>query len=173
MVDECAEALSAPALGLDVRALLGYVAGSNGADTAGILRLTANAQPALFVVGYATARLFMSWGLRPAAMLGHSLGELVAACLADVFSLGDGLKLVAARARLMQACDAGSMAAVLLPERVLASRLPSSLEIAAVNAPSISVVSGPVEAVARFCESLERRVSARSTSRRRTRSIRG
>ncbi len=155
LVDECAEAL-APELGVDVRALLGYVAGRDDADAAEILRRTAYAQPSLFVVGYATARLLMSWGLRPAAMLGHSLGELVAACLADVFSLADGLKLVAARARLMQECEAGSMAAVLLPEGALASRLPPSLEIAAVNAPSISVVSGPVEAVARFCEALER-----------------
>ncbi|CAG0974770.1 phthiocerol/phenolphthiocerol synthesis type-I polyketide synthase C [Burkholderiales bacterium] len=156
IVDECAESL-APALDVDIRALLGY-GESRGADADNgeFLRRTANAQPALFVVGYATARLFMSWGVTPAAMLGHSLGELVAACLAGVFSLADGLKLVAARARLMQDCEPGSMAAVFLPEMQLAPRLPAALEIAAVNAPSISVVSGPTPAVADFCEALER-----------------
>ncbi|MEO8486393.1 MAG: SDR family oxidoreductase [Betaproteobacteria bacterium] len=153
VVDECAEAL-APAIGLDLRALLGYVDGP--ASEAQVLRNTANAQPALFVVGYAAARLFRSWGVAPAAMIGHSLGELVAACLADVFSLADGLKLVAARARLMQQCERGAMAAVFLPEAVLARKLPAPLEIAAINAPSISVVSGPADAVKAFCAAVER-----------------
>ena len=64
-----------------------------------MLRRTANAQPALFVVGYATARLFESWGVTPAAMLGHSLGELVAACIAGVFTLDDGARSSSPRAR--------------------------------------------------------------------------
>lgn len=155
LVDECAEVLRRE-LGVDVRALLGYVGRVDAeAEAAAVLRRTANAQPALFVVGYATARLLMSWGVAPAAMLGHSLGELVAACLAGVFSLEDGLKVVAARARLMQQCEPGAMAAVFLAERDLAPRLPPSLEIAAVNAPSISVVSGPTDAVERFCAALD------------------
>ena len=156
LVDECAEAL-VPELGLDIRALLGYGERRDGpADAAEALRRTVNAQPALFVIGYAAARLLTSWGVRPAAMLGHSLGELTAACLAGVFSLEDGLKLVAARARLMQSCAPGSMAAVFLGEEALATRLPPTLEIAAVNAPAISVVSGAEEDVARFCAAMER-----------------
>ncbi len=155
IVDECAAAL-APDLELDLRTLLGYDDRGGSAASAGeILRHTANAQPALFVVGYATARLVMSWGVTPAALLGHSLGELVAACIAGVFSLADGLKLVAARARLMQACAPGAMAAVFLPDALLAPRLPAALDLAAVNAPSIAVVSGPPDALARFCERLE------------------
>lgn len=156
IVDECADAL-APELGLDVRALLGCSGGGEGSpDAAMVLRQTANAQPVLFVLEYATARLLMSWGVTPAAMLGHSLGEVVAACLAGVFPLEDALKVVAARARLMQRCEPGSMAAVFLSEAEVAARLPDALEIAAVNAPSIIVVSGPTDAVARFCGALER-----------------
>jgi acyl transferase domain-containing protein/D-arabinose 1-dehydrogenase-like Zn-dependent alcohol dehydrogenase/acyl carrier protein len=156
VVDECAGRL-APELGLDLVSLLGYGGrADHGVDVREVLRRTAHAQPALFVVGYAAARLFMSWGVTPAAMLGHSVGELVAACLAGVFSLADGLRLVAARARLMQQCEPGSMAAVFLPEGLLAPRLPPSLEIAAVNTPSISVISGPTDEVARFCAALGR-----------------
>jgi phthiocerol/phenolphthiocerol synthesis type-I polyketide synthase E len=154
-IDECATA-QVPAPGLDLRILLGYVDPEDGQLDAGAsLRRTAHAQPALFAVGYAAARLFMSWGVTPVAMLGHSVGELVAACLAGVFSLADGLALVAARARLMQQCEPGSMAAIFLSEDLLASRLPPSLELAAINSPSISVVSGPTDAVTRFCAALE------------------
>ena len=155
LVDECAQALI-PDLKLDVRSLLGYRdPADDPAEARQILRRTANAQPALFVVEYATARLFMSWGVTPVAMLGHSLGELVAACIAGVFSLADGLRIVAARARLMQACEPGAMAAVFLPAAALSPRLPESLEIAVVNTPSITVVSGPTEAVTAFCTAIE------------------
>src|SRR4029079_7937360 len=86
-VDRCALLLAAE-LDLDIRTLIHSQSGSEA------LRRTANAQPALFVVGYALARQFMSWGVRPTAMLGHSIGEIVAACIADVFSLEDALTLV-------------------------------------------------------------------------------
>lgn len=156
VVDACAATL-ARHLDVDVRALLGYVATATPArEAAGILRRTANAQPALFVVEYATASLLRSRGATPVAMLGHSLGELVAACVAGVFSLDDGLRLVAARARLMQECEPGAMAAIFLPASELEARLPAALEIAAVNAPFVTVVSGPGEAVASFCVALER-----------------
>jgi acyl transferase domain-containing protein len=123
------------------------------------------AQPALFVVEYALARLWMSWGVKPEAMLGHSVGEYVAACLAGVFSLEDALSLVAARGRLMQEMPKGSMLAVPLPEQEVAPLLEGSLGLAAVNGPSQCVVSGPQEAV----EELESRLSARGVECQRLR----
>ena len=113
-VDHCAEILE-PELGFDIRTLMHTESGAE--DNAEILRQTANAQPALFVVEYALAKLFQSWGVTPAAMLGHSIGEVVAACLAGVFSLKDALKLVALRAKLMQQCEPGAMSAVFLARR--------------------------------------------------------
>jgi len=107
---------------------------------------TAYTQPALFAVEYALAGLLASWGLEPGAVLGHSVGEYVAACLAGVFRLEDGLRLVAERARLMQTLDAGgAMAAVSAPaERVTPLLRPVAAEvsIAAVNGPRSTVVSG-------------------------------
>jgi len=155
-IDACAERL-AGSLALDLKDLLGY--GDNAAPTAesaSQLRRTAHAQPALFAVGYATARLLMSWGVSPAAMLGHSLGEITAACLAGVFTLDDALVLVAARARLMQQCEPGAMAALFAPSTMIAPWLPPTLEIAAVNAPAITVVSGPAGEMAAFRAESER-----------------
>src|SRR5690606_12403400 len=101
------------------------------------------------------ARLWMSLGAAPAAMLGHSIGEFAAATLAGVFSLDDALKLVARRGRLMQARPAGSMLSVRLPADALLARLPDGLSLAAENAPGACVVSGPAEAVAAFQSVLE------------------
>jgi len=108
---------------------------------------TSVAQPALFIVEYALARWMMRAGLKPEAMIGHSLGEYVAACLAGVISLDDALRLVAARGRLMQALDRGAMLAVRLPEDEARARLTEGLSLAAVNAPDSCVVSGPTDAV--------------------------
>ncbi|HEY0171708.1 MAG TPA: amino acid adenylation domain-containing protein, partial [Pyrinomonadaceae bacterium] len=99
-VDACVELLK-PHLGADLRGLL-FPPEGRAEEAARELEQTALAQPALFVTEYALARLWMSWGVKPAAMLGHSIGEYVAACLAGVFSLEDALRLVAARGRLMQ-----------------------------------------------------------------------
>ncbi|MFR9730641.1 amino acid adenylation domain-containing protein [Saccharopolyspora sp. MS10] len=118
-------------------------------------------QPALFVTEYALARLLLARGLRPAAMLGHSLGEYVAACLAGVFSTRDALRLVCARARATAASEAGAMLAVPLPaEDARADE--HGLDLAAVNDADSCVLSGPVDAVERCAARLaERGVVAR------------
>ena len=139
--------------GTDLRALLGRDGPRSSAE--GPLARTSVAQPAVFVVELALARLLMGWGLRPAALLGHSLGEYVAACLAGVFSLEDGLRLVAVRARLIEELPGGAMLAVPLGETELAGWLTGELSLAAVNAPSVSVAAGPEEEIA----GLERRLS--------------
>jgi acyl transferase domain-containing protein/acyl carrier protein len=115
------------------------------------------AQPALFVVEYAMARLWMSWGIRPDALIGHSLGEYVAACLAGVWSLEDALALVALRARLMQRQPTGAMLAISLSETEVRALLTPRLSLAAVNGQKLCVVSGPHEAIAALAEELTRR----------------
>ncbi|MBS0518422.1 MAG: type I polyketide synthase, partial [Proteobacteria bacterium] len=121
------------------------------------------AQPALFILEVALARLWMSWGLRPDAMVGHSVGEFAAACIAGVFSFEDGCRLVAMRAQIMQRMAPGAMLAVRLPERELSVELGDTLDLAAINAPSLSVASGPTQEI----EALERRLTARDVSFRR------
>jgi acyl transferase domain-containing protein len=145
-LDRCAETLR-PEFGFDLREVLFPAAGDDDEAAAARLAQTAVTQPALFAVEYALAQLWMSWGVRPDAMFGHSVGEFVSACLAGVFSLDDALRLVAARGRLMQALPAGAMLAVFLPESELLPRLPGDVSLAAVNGPATCVVSGPTEAV--------------------------
>ncbi len=161
-LDECAEGL-APELGYDLRGLLYPPAGADLAEAAGRLRRTEVAQPALFAVEYALAQLWRSWGIEPRGMLGHSIGELVAACLAGVFPLPEALRLVALRGRLMGEQPAGAMLAVPLPEAEVAALLAEhdDLALAAVNAPASCVVSGPEEGIAR----LEARLAAVETRR--------
>jgi len=154
-VDEACGLLR-PHLGLDLRETL-FPAPGEEAAAAGRLERTAFAQPALFVVEHALARLWMSWGVRPQAMIGHSVGELVAACLAGVFNLEDALALTAERGRLMEAMPGGAMLAVRLPEQEIGPFLGSGLEIAAVNAPAACTVAGPDEAVAELAARLAAR----------------
>jgi acyl transferase domain-containing protein/acyl carrier protein len=154
-VDSCSEKL-APHLGLDLRTVLYPPAGQETAAAQALLQ-TALAQPALFVVEYALAKLWMACGVQPRAMLGHSIGEYVAACLAGVFSLDDALAVVAVRGRLMQGMPGGSMLAVPLAEAELHNQLGEHLSMAAVNGPRLCVVSGPAEAVDELKERLEQR----------------
>ncbi|RKH60406.1 type I polyketide synthase [Corallococcus llansteffanensis] len=162
-VDRCLEALRRRH-DLDLRSVL-FPSEGGEAHAAARLEQTALTQPALFVIEYALARLLQHWGLQPGAMLGHSVGELVAACLSGVFSLDDALDLVALRGHLLQACPPGAMLSVQLPERELNPLLSSELEIAAVNGPSSCVVAGSTEAIA----ALERRLSERAVPCRRLR----
>jgi acyl transferase domain-containing protein/acyl carrier protein len=160
-VDRCSELLASH-LHLDLRRLL-YPAPEQSEQGGKELNQTAIAQPALFVIEYALAQLWMSWGVQPVAMIGHSIGEYVAACLADVFSLEDALRLVAARGRLMQKQPAGAMIAVNLSEPDTRAILGSSLSLAAVNAPQLCVVSGPADSVGL----LEQLLAARDVGYRR------
>src|SRR5581483_1446280 len=100
VMDRCCEALK-PIMGLDLRTVI-FASGSDIESANEQLKQTARTQPALFVVEYALARLWMDWGLKPEAMIGHSLGEYVAACIAGVMTEREALELVAVRARLMQ-----------------------------------------------------------------------
>jgi acyl transferase domain-containing protein/acyl carrier protein len=151
-VDSCCEFLKA-ILNFDLRDLL-YPSETEAENADQTLHQTFAAQPAIFVVEYALARLFMQWGVRPQAMIGHSLGEYVAACLAGVFSLEDALTLVAQRGQLMQQLPAGAMMSVSLPEAEVQPLLGAHLSLAAVNGPSLCAVSGPTEAIAELQERL-------------------
>jgi amino acid adenylation domain-containing protein len=139
-----------PLLGRDLRELLFGPAGEE-------LARTEFTQPALFAVEHALARQWMAWGIKPSAMLGHSIGEYVAACLAGVFSLEDALALVVERGRRMGAMAPGSMLAVSLPEAEVLPLLETDLSLAAVNAPERTVVAGPAEAVEALAAMLEER----------------
>ncbi len=150
-VDRCAEILR-PWVDFDVRALLT----DPGADAAQLAR-TDVTQPVLFTLSYALARTWESWGVPPRAMAGHSIGEWVAACLAEVFTLEEALRLVAARGRLMVAQPPGVMLAAGLPEAEVRALLGPGLEVAAVNAVDQTVVAGTEAAVA----GLEARLAVR------------
>jgi amino acid adenylation domain-containing protein len=146
--DACA-AICRPHLDADLAALVYPAAGAAAAAAA--LTATSIAQPAIFAVEYSLAQLWMSLGIEPAAMIGHSVGEFVAAVLSGVMRLEDALPVIVARGRLMQQLPAGAMLAVRLPESQLRPLLGPGSDIAAVNAPNLSVASGPeaeIEALA-------------------------
>jgi acyl transferase domain-containing protein/Zn-dependent alcohol dehydrogenase/acyl carrier protein len=124
-----------------------------------LLHQTMYTQPALFAIEYALAQVWMSWGMQPAAVMGHSVGEFVAACLARVFSLEDGLKLIAARGKLMQSLPGGgTMAAVFADEAQVSPVLAAyadKVSIAAVNGPNNIVISGEGTAVSAILDQLK------------------
>ncbi|MBV9788622.1 MAG: acyltransferase domain-containing protein [Chloroflexi bacterium] len=157
-VDRCCELLR-PHLGLDLRDVL-YPHGDE-ATAAEQLNQTILTQPALFVIEYALARLLLSWGLKPHAMIGHSIGEYVAATLAGVIALEDALKIVAVRGQLIQNLPHGSMLVVPLPaaevQGLLREENSQELALAASNGLSVSVVSGPDAAIAALREKLTQR----------------
>ncbi len=153
-LDQCAELLK-PVLQIP---LLSVIFPASDAPTQQIDN-TEYTQPALFAVEYALAELWASWGVRPSAVIGHSIGEYVAACVAGVVSLEDALRLVAARGKLMGALPAGgAMAAVMADEtRVAAAIAPfqSTVSIAAVNGPTNVVISGPSADIEKVVHVLE------------------
>ncbi len=166
-MDQCGELLKDLLDRPLIEVIYPEVKGTKGADgTAGTLHgmnvdQTAYTQPALFAIEYALCVLWKSWGIEPGAVLGHSVGEYVAACIAGVFSLEDGLKLIAARGRLMQAlpCN-GAMAAVFAEESLVTAAIVSygsEISVAAINGPQLTVISGLLNSVDKVCQSLTSR----------------
>ena len=149
-LDRCAQEFMQP-LGLDLRHAL-YPSEEEKDGASERLNQTWLTQPALFSIEYALARWWMSLGIEPEAMVGHSIGEYVAACLAGVFSLEDALAISAFRGRLMYDLPSGSMLAVPLAPSDL--RLSGALSLAAINNPDLCVVSGPTPEIAALEESL-------------------
>lgn len=145
-VDLCCDILSTH-LVFDLREIL-YPTPGKEPEAARHLNQTATTQPAIFVIEYAMAKLWMESGVHPVTMVGHSVGEYVAACIAGVFSLEDALALIAARGRLIQAMPAGAMLAVNLSEQDLEPLLTSEISVGAVNSPAQVVASGPETAIA-------------------------
>ncbi|WP_425578662.1 SDR family NAD(P)-dependent oxidoreductase [Streptomyces cremeus] len=145
-VDSCAKVL-AEHTGWDLLSVLYPQEGSDAERAAERLTETQVTQPALFVFSYALAKLLESWGVRPEAMVGHSVGEFVAASLAGVFTRDDALRLVADRGRLMSKVPSGSMLSVPLTEDQLRAVLPDDVSVAAVNSAHASVISGPDESI--------------------------
>ncbi len=145
VVDDCSDVLASE-LDIDLRTFLfPRPCATNSAEKS--LTETFLTQPALFVIEYALAQLWLSWGIRPHAVVGHSLGEYVAACVGGVMTRDDALRLVAARARLMQDLPGGAMLAVRMPAAKLEPLLCSGISLAAENATSNTVVSGPYDAI--------------------------
>ncbi|WP_416212481.1 beta-ketoacyl synthase N-terminal-like domain-containing protein [Nostoc sp. ChiQUE01b] len=151
-VDRCSLILKSH-LGLDLRDIL-YPSEAQTQIATEQLKQTSITQSALFVIEYALSKLWMSWGVLPEAMIGHSIGEYVAATLSGVFSLKDALALVAARGRLMQQVPTGAMLSVQLSEQQVQPLLPKELSLAGINSPSLCVVSGSTDAIDKLQQQL-------------------
>lgn len=145
-VNRCAEILE-PFLGLDIRDVI-YPT-DDQEEQYDIYQMSL-ALPALFVVEYAYSQLLIKWGVKPQAMIGHSLGEYVAACLAGVFSLADALSLVTKRGRMFQEMNAGAMLTVNLSPDELKPLLGTDLSLATVNAPTQCALAGSLDAIDAF-----------------------
>ncbi|UWD88095.1 type I polyketide synthase [Ralstonia pseudosolanacearum] len=156
--------LMRPHLDIDLLTLLyPRTDGQDAEQATATLNQTRYTQPALFAVEYALARLWMAWGIQPEAMIGHSIGEYVAACLAGVLTLADAARLVCLRGKLIQEQAPGAMLSVPLGEQALLPLLTAGLSLAAVNAPALCVVSGDTESI----EALRLALQARGIEGRR------
>lgn len=151
-VDECAEILS-HYLDKDLRQIIYPELINTTAEKD--INNTKYTQPALFVVEYALAKLWISWGIEPSVLCGHSIGEYVAAHLAGVFSLNDALKLIATRGKLVSELPAGSMLSIRSNVQDIKKILPENLSVAAVNSDSLCVVAGTDQAIEDFCSALD------------------
>ncbi len=154
VVDYCSELLNTH-IGCDLRDIL-YPTTDDIEQATETLKNTYYQQPAIFVIEYALAKLWASWGVTPDIMVGHSIGEFVCATLSGVFKLEDTLGLIAARGRLMSSLPTGSMLSVRLPAEVIEQRLMSGLSLATSNGPSLCVVAGPDDIIEEFQKELEK-----------------
>jgi acyl transferase domain-containing protein len=152
-VDRCAEILRSH-LDLDIRSIM-YPATADRQRAESQINETAVTQPAIFTVEYALAKLWLSWGVKPAVLIGHSIGEYVAAVLAESFTLENALALLSARAKLMQALPGGSMLAVRLDGKTVEAMLPPEASIAALNSAKLCTISGPDNVLKSFQSELE------------------
>lgn len=157
--DRCDELLQ-PLLNFSLREALFSGCRSTNNSSLPDVNQTIVAQPGIFAIAYSTAQWLMSLGITPAAMLGHSVGEFVAACLSGVFSLEDALHIVAFRARSMQKVEPGHMLAVRLAEEPLRNsatyaKYATQVSIAAVNSPHLIVLSGPMDIIEALQKDLE------------------
>lgn len=141
--------------------LLSVLFAAPGSEAASLLDQTIYTQPALFALEYALAALWQSWGIQPNFVMGHSIGELVAACVAGVFTLEDGLKLATSRGRLMQtSCEPGSMVSVMADAEQLDALLATyrkDVAVAAINGPKSIVLSGKTAQIERLLVDLSSR----------------
>jgi len=147
-------AILADTHGIDLRRWW-FPADRDRAEAAARLEQPLHSIASVFVSEYALARLWMAWGVTPAACAGHSLGEYAAACVAGVFDLDDALRVVVARGRIFERMAPGGMLGVLAPEADVRARLTGRLSLAAVNAPGAVVVSGPADEIAALAASLD------------------
>ncbi|SFS46667.1 type I polyketide synthase [Marininema halotolerans] len=150
-VDHCCE-LFTKLQGVDLKKIL-YPSSTDESDQR-LIDETVYTQPALFIFEYALARTLMNMGVRPQQMIGHSVGEYVAACLSGVLSLEDAIRLIAIRAKLMQALAPGSMVSIHAPSHQVIPLLKGTLSLAAENGPSLCVVAGPDEEMKELLETL-------------------
>ncbi|HRA71381.1 MAG TPA: acyltransferase domain-containing protein, partial [Flavobacterium sp.] len=151
-IDKCAELLMED-LKLDIRHIIYPEVNSNEAEE--LLKDTRLTQPALFVTEYALSQLWMSWGIKPTFLCGHSIGEFTAAYLAGIFSLKDALHIVALRGSLISQLPGGSMLAVRVPVEKVYELLPPTLSVAAINSKQFCVVSGTKQDIADFNQKLD------------------
>lgn len=158
---ERCSALLKPSLGFDLGNFL-FADTEHNSEFTQQLNQTAIMLPLLFAVEYALARLWISWGISPQAMIGHSNGEYVAACLAGVFSLEDALALVVRRGQLMEKLPEGAMLSIPLPAEEVSPLFEEGISLAINNAPALCVAAGPRSALDDLANLLaERGVSCR------------
>jgi len=151
-VDRCLDILQAR-FKIDLKPLL-FPSDDRLEEARRLLEKPSLAYPALFITEYALAQLWLSWAITPAAMIGHSMGEYLAACLSGVFTLEDALAIVTWRGQLYETMEPGAMLSVYLSEAELQPRLNGKLAIAAVNKQNLCTVSGPVAAISQLADDL-------------------
>lgn len=154
-VDQCAGNFKKH-LNRDIREIL-FPSPDRLEEAGQLIKETVYTQTALFTVGYALAQLWMSWGIKPAALIGHSIGEYAAACLAGVMSLEEACFLVSHRGSLMQSMPPGSMLSVRAAASDIEQLLTPKLSIAAINGPQLCVVAGETKEVEQLQTALEKK----------------